>query len=271
MAEMQVMQRRSQAVGILFAIILALAPHLASAGQTVTLKSGRTVEILGAGKVQFSNDAPSLMLRYETSLPSDDAAALRLEADEIWDRFIHDVERAGLTGGILHALPKSIAKVIVSDVAFNFFYVKRGDSWRTFESKDRTELDETFVRSFLDRLDRIHDAKNLNAFFVYVADAWAISLTGPPDYIPVPVQITRAQYAAQLRQSPVPAINRTREIMRIEIAADRQSARIQSQESEIVERDGQKRRMISESSDTIELRNQMMLLKSSTARLVKVE
>lgn len=271
MAEQQRPRIRRLATGLLLAIVLGLAPHFASAGQPLALKSGRTVEILGAGKMQFSNDAPSLMLRYETSVPSDDAAALRLEADEIWDRFIHDVERADLAGGILHALPRTIANTIVSDVAFNFVYVKRGDSWRTFESKDRTELDEMFVRSFLDRLDRMHYAKNLNAFFLYVADDWAISLTGPPDYIPAPIQMTRPQYAAQLRQSPVPEINRTREILRIEIAADRRSARVQSQESEIVERNGQKRRMISESSDTVVLRDRMMLLTSSTARLIKVE
>jgi hypothetical protein len=95
------------------------------AQQTVTLPSGKQVKVLGVGKVMFSNDAPALMLKYETDIPIDDKERLSQEADEIWKSFRDDVEKAQLTSAILSANEPSKGLVVTTSRGFNFVY-KRG-------------------------------------------------------------------------------------------------------------------------------------------------
>ena len=58
---------RSFLVAVLLVSTAACAPHSAPL-PVVTLDSGKQVKLLGVGNIAFSNDAPALMLKYETDL-----------------------------------------------------------------------------------------------------------------------------------------------------------------------------------------------------------
>lgn len=72
----------------------------AQALREVALPSGKKVKVIAVGQINFSNDRPALMLKYQTDLKISDAAELRKEVEEIWGMFKADVERAKLTNAM---------------------------------------------------------------------------------------------------------------------------------------------------------------------------
>ena len=117
---------RSFLVAVLLVSTAACAPHSAPL-QVVTLDSGKQVKLLGVGNIAFSNDAPALMLKYETDLSLDDKAKLTQEADELWKTFRVDVERAQLATGIISANDHPTGFVVATNKSFNFVYKRRPD------------------------------------------------------------------------------------------------------------------------------------------------
>jgi|SRR5580700_9992282 hypothetical protein len=95
--------------------------------QAVTLPSGRHVKVLSVGKLYFSADSPALMLKYQTDIPLENQALLKAEADDIWQSFHADVEKAGFNTGIISANEPTKGLIIKSTKGFNFIY-KRGGS-----------------------------------------------------------------------------------------------------------------------------------------------
>jgi hypothetical protein len=91
-----------------------------TAVQVVTLPSGRHVKVLGVGKIAFSSGDTALMLKYETDVPLDDRARLSAEADDIWSSFRADVEKAGLSAGIVSANEHPTGGLITSNRGYNF-------------------------------------------------------------------------------------------------------------------------------------------------------
>src|SRR5262245_7811739 len=96
------MKRRCMAAAIV-ASSLIVACNKMPAYQVRTLRSGKAVKVMGIGQINFSKAPPALMLNYLTDLNVQDRVALRKEADEIWEEFRPEVEKAGLSGAILSA------------------------------------------------------------------------------------------------------------------------------------------------------------------------
>ena len=92
---------------------------------TQTLPSGRVVKIAGIGEVRFSKDDPALMLKYYTDIDMSDKGALQTEAEDIWQSFKVNVEKAGLKSAILSAneMPHGF---ISKTSGFNFVFKKQG-------------------------------------------------------------------------------------------------------------------------------------------------
>ncbi|HJV89997.1 MAG TPA: hypothetical protein VJ623_06810 [Holophagaceae bacterium] len=94
------------------------------------MPNGRALKVLNITRMSFSNDAPALMLNYQTDLKTSDRPALEREVEEIWTFFRTDVERAGLTRGIIRAneVPKGF--ILTTGTAFGFVYHRGPDgSW----------------------------------------------------------------------------------------------------------------------------------------------
>jgi hypothetical protein len=89
---------------------------------------------LGVGKINFSQGAPALMLKYQTDLQVSDKAALRPEVNEIWASFRVDVENAGLKSAIISANEVPRGLIVKQGNAYNFVYEKQADgSWRCLD------------------------------------------------------------------------------------------------------------------------------------------
>jgi hypothetical protein len=110
---------------VLTLILVACGAPQTPVQQIVTLPTGKQITVIGVGKIAFSNDAPALMLKYQTDLSLDDTQKLSQEADEIWATFHIDVEKAQLTTGIISANERTSGIVVTKNRGFNFVY-KRG-------------------------------------------------------------------------------------------------------------------------------------------------
>lgn len=110
----------------------------AQALREVALPSGKKVKVIAVGQINFSNDSPALMLKYQTDLKISDAAELRKEVEEIWGMFKADVERAKLTNAIVSANEVPHGLVVKTANAFNFVYKKSTDGrWELVGDADK--------------------------------------------------------------------------------------------------------------------------------------
>jgi len=111
------------------AVVLVLAGCTAKNPnyRTFTLPSGKAIRVMGMGRINFSQDAPALMLQYQTDLKVADKAALRAEADEIWPVFRNDVEQANLKAGIISANEIPQGFIVKRGNSYNFVYQKSSD------------------------------------------------------------------------------------------------------------------------------------------------
>jgi len=87
---------------LLFALS-TLIPATSTSAEFRTLPSGKRIEFLSLVHLTSGAGEKALMLKYRTEIPIENIAALEREADEIWAVFRFDVERTGLTIGILSA------------------------------------------------------------------------------------------------------------------------------------------------------------------------
>lgn len=89
-----------------------------------TLPSGKQIKVLGVTKMFFAKGDPALILKYQTDLPLDDEPALTKEADEIWPSFRANVEKAGLSSGVISAATPPKGFIVTTSQSYNFVYVK---------------------------------------------------------------------------------------------------------------------------------------------------
>ena len=98
--------------------------------RTLTLRSGRSIAVLGATMMHAPVRPAALMLQYETSLPVTDREALSREADEVWESFQPEVERARVNVGIISAVTRRSEGIFTRTSGYNFAYERGHDgSW----------------------------------------------------------------------------------------------------------------------------------------------
>jgi len=95
------------------------------------------IRALSLAPMHYTNGSPpSLMLRYQTDLKVSDKAALRKEADDIWQVFRVDAERGNFESAIISAneIPRGL--ILKNSSGYNFVYQKgAGGTWRCLDDE----------------------------------------------------------------------------------------------------------------------------------------
>jgi hypothetical protein len=105
----------------------------------VALPSGKKVKAIAVGQINFQNDSPALMLKYQTDLKISDATELRKEVEEIWTMFKADVEQVKLTNAIISANEVPHGLAVKTANVFNFVYKKSADGrWALVGDPDKS-------------------------------------------------------------------------------------------------------------------------------------
>jgi hypothetical protein len=257
---------------IVSAFLLLMSGSAALASQIITLGSGKSVEILSVGPLQSTQGWSSLMLKYRTSIPLDQLATLRQEADEIWERLVVDAERGHYPTAVISAGGPEQGGIIKTGKSYNFVFEKRDASWRTFESKERAQakLDESFVKEFVDRLDRSLEENNMNAALLYLADDWTMTVTNPGDASQSQT-MDRMKFAAISHATFAAARSRShhRDIVSIAIGQGGAAAQVDSRETEAMTINDHQIAGVERSTDLFELRGDVMLWTRSTSVIEK--
>jgi hypothetical protein len=115
--------KRLRLRGAIVTALLVAACTKLPAYQVRALPSGRIVKVVSTGQINFPNVGPALIMKYLTDMDAHDRAALRREADEIWQGFKPDVEKAGMNSAILSA--NSIPPLIIQSGEANIFVFTR--------------------------------------------------------------------------------------------------------------------------------------------------
>jgi hypothetical protein len=101
-------------------------------GKPYTLPSGHVIRVLSMSPLRYTNgNAPSLMFRYQTDLKTSDKAALRSEADQIWQLLQVDADKGDFRSAIISASEVPNGFIFKHSSGFNFVYEKlAGGAWR---------------------------------------------------------------------------------------------------------------------------------------------
>ena len=209
------------------------------------------------------------MLKDQTLNALDDFVPLRHEADELWDRFVIDVEKGHYEGAVISSNEAPKGPVVAPTRGFNFIFVKTNGSWRTKEypSVEKNGLTDSVVRSLMERIDWLYENRHANAILLYLADDWSLTATSLVPNIPTP-KIDRAMLATELRSSNATSTNtHRRNILKISVSDDRRSAIVESDESETLTLNGQVKMSTSHSVDSLAIEGASVVLKSSQTEL----
>jgi hypothetical protein len=258
---------RSYQFSILAAFCLFISKSIALGDQAATLGSGKSIQIIAVGPMQFSSGNSALMLRYKTAIPLTDMASLRKEANEVWDRFQIDVEHAGNQQAIVSANEPETGGIISHSQGCNFIFEKKDGSWRFLEGDGKApiKLDDNFVREFCDRMDWVYEHNEMNAFLLYLANNYSGTFTQGTS---APQTADRMKLAAMTYQTLKATQNYhfQRKILKIEINDTGTSAQVESQETEQGTVNGHDMNEIEHCIDNLEVQgNSVVVTKTTTS------
>jgi hypothetical protein len=250
-------------------VFLSTSWSEAAADQPLTLGSGKSVDILAAGPLQSTHGWTTLILKYRTLIPLGEDAELRREVDEIWDRFVVDVERDGYQTAVITANEPTRGVVATTNKFYGFVFEKRGGSWRAPESAERVKakLDPAFVTEFLGRLDWLIEHNEMNAAQLYMANGWTATIAQPGSAAPPPQIIDRNRFVAVTHQTFAVAKNlyHHRDITDIAIGDNGTTARVESRETEEMDLNDRHIAGIERSTDSFELQGDAMQWTKTTS------
>jgi hypothetical protein len=250
------------------ALFLLIAKSIAFADQTVTLGSGKTVQVIAVGPLQFASGDSALMLKYRTVIPLSDMASLRKEVNEIWDRFVVDVEHGGYKQAIISANEPEKGGLIAQNQGCNFIFEKRDGSWRMLEGDGKAliKLDDNSVKEFFDRMDWVYDHNEMNAFLLYLANDYSGTFT---EGTTAPQTVDRMKLAASTYQALKTTKNfqHQRKILKIQIENNGASAQVESQEIEQGTVNGRDINEIEHSMDLIEVQGSAVVVTKTTTTM----
>ena len=134
------LQPASRRLPLLFLVVSLIACSTQQPTHEVNLPSGKKVKVIAVGTMNFANDSPALMLKYQTDLKITDKATLRREVDEIWPVFKTEVGRPNLTNAIIRANETPKGTIIQTGAAYNFVFKKSPDgSWRCIDDEPSSQ------------------------------------------------------------------------------------------------------------------------------------
>lgn len=107
-----------------------------SRAMPLKLQSGKTVGVLSVMTMHFSNRDPALMIKYVTNLPVADGPALQAEADEVWQAFQADADRANLANAVVSATTPPSSGFIKTSQSYGYVFHKASDgTWQRQPSR----------------------------------------------------------------------------------------------------------------------------------------
>jgi len=133
----QTLELKMRLVPFLLLVMTAACQTQNQVTREVVLPSGKKVKVIAVGQLNFANDSPALMLKYQTDLKISDLPALRKEVDEIWSMFKVDVEKANLTNAILSANGVPRGLIFKTAEGFNFVFKKEDGTWRLMSDNEK--------------------------------------------------------------------------------------------------------------------------------------
>jgi len=211
------------------------------------------------------------MLKYRTTIPLDQMSALRQEVDEIWGRFVVDVDSGKYQTAVISANEPPTGTIVIQSEFYNFAFEKIQNSWRTLESKDlqKTGLTQVFMKEFMDRLDWAYEHRNPSGLLLYLANDWKLSIKDMSKSKPSNLVADRATFAANENalMGTVTSYRHTREILSIAITQDRRTATVISRESTTMTVKGRSVSGVEQSIDTFELLDKVVLWKKSESAI----
>jgi hypothetical protein len=255
---------------LVFIALLLLLPTSVAA-KPFKMNSGKTIEVLAVGPVHFSASPPALMLRYETRLPLTDIAGLRKEADEIWQHFVVDVERAKFESAVVQANSRPAGAIVKTSQSYGFVFTKRDGLWRTTESETTaaSKLTDAMLRAFYDRWDWLLVNYNEHALSLCLDKDWRVTGTAPEG----PVELKREaflQALAQIRTQRSTASHH-RDILSIKISTGENKAVVECRETTKRLTNGRLITLVEHTTDHIVLRTQNLLTTKTTTVVEKLD
>jgi hypothetical protein len=240
----------------------------ARAGQSLTLGSGKSIEILTVGPLQSAHGWSALVLKYRTAIPLNDSLALRKEADEIWDRYLAGAVTSGPQFAIISA-SQADNRPAATGNSYDVIFEKQDGSWRTHETKERAQarLDAAFVRQFMERIDYAFEYNEMNALLLYMANDWTVTIANPNGAGSAPETLDRQKFVkvSHAAFAAASARRHRREIGKISIGGGGTVAEVESREIEEIAVDGRQISSVERSTDTFELRGDVMVWVKSTS------
>src|SRR5882724_8391694 len=112
---------------VLLATSLCCSCTAEQPSQLMKLPSGRAIKVLGVGRINFPQNPPALMLKYETNLKIGERTALREEVGEIFSVFKVDAENGQFRSAVVSANEKPAGFILKKSNSYNFVYEKRTD------------------------------------------------------------------------------------------------------------------------------------------------
>jgi hypothetical protein len=260
-----------------FFFCVLVVPNAADAGHPLQLHSGNRVEILSMGQINFSKDVPALMLKYQTALNVDDKSSLRREVDEIWPRFVNDVEKAKVTSAIISASEAPAGSIVSSNRGYNFIFKKIDNKWCLQGPSDKenppTQLTEPAVAQFIKLWDSTASDLNVEGTLLYLTPDWtcAFSEPGPDGKMQTQtIDWKKLQSVGHAMFASITDYKYSRNNTQIQVAPDGKSATVASKVTEMfTTKDGKSITTVSETSDVLQLENGQTLVKSSQQKLLE--
>lgn len=243
--------------GALFLVLAIAGVDGAFAGQ-LKLNSGKSVELLEAREVEAA-DGKTLMLEYKTRLSLDDTATLRKEADEIWEKFVVEVERGGYKAATISARASKSARSNAATDPFHTAYKKINGAWRTRlrPAGVTAPLNEATIREIVDRQVWAVVHNNYNAWQLFVAKDWQI--TGVD--LERTNRLNLDQYLAKVKQTRDAVEDYRYQFEIVDIAIDRKSgsARLEGRVFQSMTLNGKVIDVVARVSDVMIVQNGFMV------------
>jgi len=213
---------------VLSLLIVTAAGIGAAAADPFRVNSGKSLDILSI-QVEKTAQGRALVLRFGTRTPLSDIPGLRMEADELWEHFVVNVEKGDYRRAVIRA-----AALAKGGKTVDFVYLKRGGDWRTLvkELGPGGRLTEALLRRLYDRYRTADQKRGRRITELYTAPDWTVSYSYPPESGIGTLELDRETFLGLLdrirSQGVISGRDYAMEVTRIRVAPDGRSATVQA-------------------------------------------
>ena len=214
-------------------------------------------------------------VEYETRLALDDTLGLHKEADELWEKFVVEVERGGFKTAVISAYAPDTFGKSAAAVPFDTVYEKIGGAWRTrlVAGHDTAPLNKAAIHEILDRQVAAIRHRNFSATVLFTAADWVgtIADADAPDMVTETLTIDQVMTVARDVYGNASTIKVDYEILDIAIDRKAGTARVVSRVTEKVTINGLVIDSIARTTDFMETRDGVLVWTRSNMVMERLE